>query len=251
MWHRRTALAAEFVRPLAQRLLFGLTVPLGPVLSCLLFGGQLTTLGIVPLARFRLRLAPLFPLFDDSSIVTSDPLSLGSRPPAVALGALDADALSVGHRGPLGRVARPLLRIRMGCAEPQISGTSRVPSHPFLRAHSRGHIVPGLFGLFDRLLLFRGRSAAAELALPGSRSTRSVGSGLRLGLLLRRQQVEIGDDPAAISRDAGHADMGVTFRIYTHVMALQDGDRDRLRGLVAGTEWAAMGSESATDALTA
>jgi len=45
--------------------------------------------------------------------------------------------------------------------------------------------------------------------------------------------------------------MGVTFRIYTHVMALQDGDRDRLRGLVAGTEWAAMGSESATDALTA
>lgn len=30
--------------------------------------------------------------------------------------------------------------------------------------------------------------------------------------------------PAAISRDAGHADMGVTFRIYTHVMALQPGD---------------------------
>ena len=64
-------------------------------------------------------------------------------------------------------------------------------------------------------------------------------------------RVAIGDDPAAISRDAGHADMGVTFRIYTHVMALQDGDRTRLRGLVAGTEWAAMGSESAAGALTA
>ncbi len=39
--------------------------------------------------------------------------------------------------------------------------------------------------------------------------------------------------------------MGVTFRIYTHVMALQDGDRDRLRALVEGAEWAATGSRRA------
>ncbi len=37
-----------------------------------------------------------------------------------------------------------------------------------------------------------------------------------------------------MSRDAGHADINVTFRIYTHVMSLQDGDRERLRELVEG-----------------
>ena len=58
-------------------------------------------------------------------------------------------------------------------------------------------------------------------------------------------------NPAAISRDAGHADMGVTFRIYTHVMALRDGDRERLRGLVSGSDWAVTGSESPIEAPTA
>lgn len=58
-------------------------------------------------------------------------------------------------------------------------------------------------------------------------------------------RVAIGDDPAAISRDARHSDMGVTFRIYTHVMTLQQGNREHLESLVTGTEWAATGSESA------
>src|SRR3954468_3392993 len=47
-------------------------------------------------------------------------------------------------------------------------------------------------------------------------------------------RVAIGDDPATIAQDAGHADMAVTFRIYTHVMRLQEGDRDRLQALVEG-----------------
>ena len=47
-------------------------------------------------------------------------------------------------------------------------------------------------------------------------------------------RVALGDDLAAISRDAGHADINVTFRIYTHVMALGDGDRAALRALVDG-----------------
>lgn len=58
-------------------------------------------------------------------------------------------------------------------------------------------------------------------------------------------RVAIGDDPAAISRDAGHAEMGVTFRIDTHLMALQDGDREQLRALVQDDEWAATGSGAA------
>ncbi len=39
---------------------------------------------------------------------------------------------------------------------------------------------------------------------------------------------------AGRSRDAGHADINVTFRIYTHTMALRDGDREQLRALVSG-----------------
>jgi integrase len=47
-------------------------------------------------------------------------------------------------------------------------------------------------------------------------------------------RVALGDDAATIAQDAGHADMAVTFRIYTHVMRLSEGDRERLRDLVNG-----------------
>ena len=36
-------------------------------------------------------------------------------------------------------------------------------------------------------------------------------------------------------RTRRHADMAVTFRIYTHVMHLNEGDRERLRALVNGS----------------
>src|SRR3954468_17700089 len=55
-------------------------------------------------------------------------------------------------------------------------------------------------------------------------------------------RVALGDDAAVIAQDAGHADMSVTFRIYTHVMRLQPGDRERLRALVEGRDWAPMGT---------
>jgi len=45
--------------------------------------------------------------------------------------------------------------------------------------------------------------------------------------------VAIGDDPAAISRDAGHADMGDVPDLHD-VLALQDGDSEHLRTRVAG-----------------
>ncbi len=59
--------------------------------------------------------------------------------------------------------------------------------------------------------------------------------------------VAIGDDPATIAQDAGHADMAVTFRIYTHVMRFNEGDRDRLKALVDGLHWAPMGTGVADD----
>ena len=38
--------------------------------------------------------------------------------------------------------------------------------------------------------------------------------------------------------------MAVTLRSYTHVMPLQDGDRERLKGLVAGNVLAVIGSDT-------
>src|SRR4051794_28936383 len=55
-------------------------------------------------------------------------------------------------------------------------------------------------------------------------------------------RVALGDDPTTIAQDAGHADMAVTFRIYTHVMRLQDGDRERLKALVEGRVLAPIGT---------
>ena len=57
-------------------------------------------------------------------------------------------------------------------------------------------------------------------------------------------RVALGHDLATISRDAGHADINVTFRIYTHVMSLRDGDREQLRALVDGGIWAPAGTRS-------
>jgi integrase len=42
----------------------------------------------------------------------------------------------------------------------------------------------------------------------------------------------------------GHADSAVTLRIYAHVMSADDGERERLKALVAGTDWAPMGTST-------
>jgi hypothetical protein len=60
----------------------------------------------------------------------------------------------------------------------------------------------------------------------------------------------LGDDLATVSRDAGHADMSVTYRIYTHVMRLEDDEREQLRALIEGSQLAAIGSRGESDPLT-
>jgi integrase len=60
-------------------------------------------------------------------------------------------------------------------------------------------------------------------------------------------RMALGHDLARVSEDVGHSDMAVTYRIYTHVMRLEDDERERLRGLVEGTDWAAMGSKDARE----
>jgi hypothetical protein len=45
-----------------------------------------------------------------------------------------------------------------------------------------------------------------------------------------------------VSQDAGHADMAVTYRIYTHIMRLDGDQREHLRTLVEGAYWAQTGT---------
>ena len=57
-----------------------------------------------------------------------------------------------------------------------------------------------------------------------------------------------GEDPAYVMNQLGHADPRFTLRVYTHLMSRRDGERERLRALVEGAEWALAGTndDSAT-----
>ena len=57
-------------------------------------------------------------------------------------------------------------------------------------------------------------------------------------------RMALGHDLARVSEDVGHSDMAVTYRIYTHVMRLEDDERERLRALVEGAEWAPLGTSA-------
>lgn len=57
--------------------------------------------------------------------------------------------------------------------------------------------------------------------------------------------VALGVDPGAVMDQLGHTDPGFTLRVYRHGMRRDGAARDRLRMLVGGAEWAAMGSSEA------
>jgi hypothetical protein len=41
----------------------------------------------------------------------------------------------------------------------------------------------------------------------------------------------------------GHTDPGFTLRVYAHAMRRPEGDKERLKALVEGRDWAPMGTE--------
>ncbi len=57
--------------------------------------------------------------------------------------------------------------------------------------------------------------------------------------------IALGRDPAYVMAQLGHADPGFTLRVYTHAMRRGDGERETLRALVEGREWARMGTNAA------
>jgi integrase len=57
--------------------------------------------------------------------------------------------------------------------------------------------------------------------------------------------VALGNDPAYVMAQLGHTDPAFTLRVYTHMMRRDPGERERLRALVEGREWAPLGTSAA------
>ncbi len=53
--------------------------------------------------------------------------------------------------------------------------------------------------------------------------------------------VALGEDPRYVMGQLGHTDPAFTLRLYTHAMRRDDGERERLRALVQGADWAETG----------
>jgi integrase len=56
-----------------------------------------------------------------------------------------------------------------------------------------------------------------------------------------------GEDPPYVMAQLGHTDPAFTLRVYAHAMRRDDGDKERLKALVEGREWAPLGTTSASE----
>lgn len=63
--------------------------------------------------------------------------------------------------------------------------------------------------------------------------------------------VALGEDPAYVIAQLGHTDPTLTLRIYAREMSRRDGERERLKALVNGEEWAPAGTSTAAEGLVA
>jgi integrase len=54
--------------------------------------------------------------------------------------------------------------------------------------------------------------------------------------------IALGEDPAYVIGQLGHTNPSLTLRLYAKAMGRRDGERERLRALVEGREWAPMGT---------
>lgn len=58
----------------------------------------------------------------------------------------------------------------------------------------------------------------------------------------------IGEPPPYVMAQMGHTTPDLTLAIYAHQMNRRDGEPERLKALVEGVDWAAMGSNGASSA---
>jgi integrase len=60
-----------------------------------------------------------------------------------------------------------------------------------------------------------------------------------------------GEDPPYVMSQLGHTDAGFTLRVYAHAMRRDEGDKERLKALVEGLDWARLGTSTPNRALEA
>ena len=51
-----------------------------------------------------------------------------------------------------------------------------------------------------------------------------------------------GEDPPDVMAQLGHTDPAFTLRVYAHAMRRDEGNKDRLKALVEGRDWAPLGT---------
>jgi hypothetical protein len=56
-----------------------------------------------------------------------------------------------------------------------------------------------------------------------------------------------GEDPPTVMAQLGHIDAAFTLRVYAHAMRRDHGDKERLRALVEGRDWAPSGTDRAPE----
>ncbi len=54
-----------------------------------------------------------------------------------------------------------------------------------------------------------------------------------------------GEDPPTVMAQLGHTDAAFTLRVYAHAMRRDQGDKERLKALVEGRDWARLGTDRA------
>jgi integrase len=57
--------------------------------------------------------------------------------------------------------------------------------------------------------------------------------------------VAIGKDPTYVMQQLGHTDPAFTLRVYAHAMRRSEEERERLKALVEGHDWAHIGHKTA------
>lgn len=107
------------------------------------------------------------------------------------------------------------------------------------------------FNLRQRVVAPVTRAADALLAERGLHPLPTGLSPHKLRHSFASLLVALGSDPAYVMAQLGHTDPAFTLRVYTHVMRRDPGERERLRALVEGRDWAPMGTGGDSTLLTA
>jgi integrase len=100
---------------------------------------------------------------------------------------------------------------------PTLNGSRRDPDN------LRGRVLAPVLGRADELLERRGL-----VPLPRGLTSHKLRHAFASIL------VACGEDPVSVMRQIGHTDPSFTLRVYTHMMSLDPGDRERLKALVRG-----------------